>query len=165
MALRIALADLSDPAIRSLLATHAASCAATSPPESCHFLPLEGLDVPEVTVWAAWDGPELAGIGALKALSPEAGEIKSMHTAAAHRGQGVGAALLAAIQTEARARGYLSLWLETGATAPFAAARALYERQGFHPCGPFGAYRLDPHSAYYTKSLAPKSVTPMEARA
>ncbi|RAP42105.1 hypothetical protein BYZ73_07050 [Rhodovulum viride] len=160
MALCITLADLSDPAIRNLLATHAAFCEATTPPESCHFLPLEGLDVPEVTVWAAWDGPELAGIGALKALSPEAGEIKSMHTAAAHRGQGVGAALLAAIQTEASRRGYRALWLETGATEPFAAARALYERQGFEPCEPFGAYRIDPHSAYYTKILAPQEACP-----
>ncbi|WP_414897481.1 GNAT family N-acetyltransferase [Rhodovulum sp. YEN HP10] len=154
MALRIALADLSDPAIRSLLATHAAFCESTSPPESCHFLPLEGLDVPEVTVWAAWDGAEIAGIGALKALSPEAGEIKSMHTAAACRGQGVGAALLAAIQTEALKRDYRALWLETGTAAAFAAARALYEGQGFEPCGPFGTYRIDPHSAYYTKRLA-----------
>ncbi|OLS52210.1 GNAT family N-acetyltransferase [Rhodovulum sulfidophilum] len=159
MALCITLADLSDPAIRGLLASHAAFCEATSPPESRHFLPLEGLDVPEVTVWAAWDGPELAGIGALKALSPEAGEIKSMHTAAARRGQGVGAALLAAIRTEAKRRGYRALWLETGTSPPFAAARALYQSQGFEPCGPFGDYRIDPHSAFYTRRLAPQEAS------
>ncbi|WP_172599838.1 GNAT family N-acetyltransferase [Cereibacter sphaeroides] len=144
MALCITLADLSDPAIRDLLASHAAFCEATSPPESRHFLPLEGLDVPEVTVWAAWDGPELAGIGALKALSPGAGEIKSMHTAAARRGQGVGAALLAAIRTEAKRRGYRVLWLETGTSAPFAAAQMLRPCHPFCPEGHRRAVRPDP---------------------
>ncbi|MCE8441339.1 GNAT family N-acetyltransferase, partial [Rhodovulum sulfidophilum] len=67
--------------------------------------------------------------------------------------------LLAAIRTEAKRRGYRALWLETGTSAPFAAARALYQSQGFKPCGPFGDYRIDPHSAFYTMRLAPQEAS------
>ena len=47
---------------------------------------------------------ELLGVGGLKQLDPRHGEIKTMHTAPAARGQGVGRALLAALLTTARQR-------------------------------------------------------------
>ncbi|RAI03156.1 GNAT family N-acetyltransferase [Acuticoccus sediminis] len=153
MTLTVTRADLAAPEVLTLLAAHAAHCSSLSPPESCHFLTADGLDVPEVTVWAAWDGTELAGVGALKALPDEAGEIKSMHTAAAQRGKGVGKVILETILAEAERRGYHSLWLETGTIEAFGAARRLYERYGFAVCEPFGDYRLDPHSIFYTKTL------------
>jgi putative acetyltransferase len=155
MALSIILADLADGSVRRLLAAHAAHCTESSPPESRHYLPVDALAVPEVTVWAATDAVEAVGVGALKALSVEAGEIKSMHTAAEARGLGVGGAILAEIEREARRRSYRSLWLETGTMDSFAAARAFYERHGFEPCAPFGDYRPDPHSICYTKRLSP----------
>ncbi|MEO1275136.1 MAG: GNAT family N-acetyltransferase [Pseudomonadota bacterium] len=69
-------------------------------------------------------------MGALRDLSAlgaaEAGEIKSMHTAAEARGRGIGAALLSHILSEARARGYTALYLETGSNEGYAAARALH---------------------------------------
>jgi putative acetyltransferase len=145
--------DLSGPEIAALLETHAALMEAITPPESCHYLPLAGLAVPEVTMWSAWEGGELVGCGALKALGGGAGEIKSMHTAAAHRGRGIGTLILAVILAEARRRGYVRLFLETGSAPPFAAARALYERHGFAPCGPFATYAPDPVSAFYTLAL------------
>jgi len=36
----------------------------------------------------------------------------------------------------------------------FAAARALYARFGLEDCGPFGTYRLDPHSVFMTLDLS-----------
>jgi putative acetyltransferase len=58
----------------------------------------------------------------------------------------------------ARSRGYTQLYLETGTTAGFAPARALYERHGFAICGPFADYAEDPYSVFMcldlTNSLA-----------
>jgi len=146
--------DLSGPEIRGLLEAHLDLMRSNSPPESVHALDLEGLRKPEVTFWTLWDGTALLGCGALKELDPAHGEIKSMHTAAAARGRGVGRRLVEHILAEARARGYRRLSLETGATEDFAAARGLYSRFGFAPCGPFADYVLDPFSAFMTLDLA-----------
>jgi len=54
------------------------------------------------------------GCGALKHLSPEHGEIKSMRTDSAHRHKGVASRLLSYILEEARRRGYKRISLETG---------------------------------------------------
>ena len=52
-----------------------------------------------------WEGDEVVGVGALKRLSGEHGEIKSMHTAEAARGRGVGSALVRHILAQARGHG------------------------------------------------------------
>ncbi len=145
--------DLSGPEIAGLIAIHARTMLAASPPESCHFLPLEGLRDPSVTVWSLWDGDSLVGCGALKDLGDAGGEIKSMHTLEARRGEGFGRRMLEHILAEARQRGYTALWLETGSMAPFRPATALYEAYGFTPCGPFGCYVEDPHSRFMHLAL------------
>lgn len=124
-----------------------------SPRESIHALDLDGLRSPDITFWTVWGGDELLGCGALRELDSAHGEIKSMHTAAAHRGRGVAALLVNHILDVARFRSYRRLSLETGSMAGFAPARALYARFGFVECGPYGKYRLDPNSTYMT--LAP----------
>ena len=106
-----------------------------------------------MTFWSVWDGPELAGFGALKELSPEHGEVKSMRTARAYLRQGVAAAILRHIISEARRRGYTRLSLETGAMDFFAPAHQLYRSFGFTPCEPFGAYKPDPNSTFMTLTL------------
>ena len=95
----------------------------------------------------------MVGVGALKRLSAEHGEIKSMHTAEPARGQGVGSAMLRHIMAAARARGMTRLSLETGSWPYFVPARALYTRHGFVECGPFGDYREDPNSVFMTLEL------------
>jgi putative acetyltransferase len=95
----------------------------------------------------------VVGVGALKRLSAEHGEIKSMHTAEAARGRGVGSALLRQIIAAARARGMSRLSLETGSWAYFLPARALYARHGFVECPPFGEYQADPNSVFMTLEL------------
>ena len=151
--MEIRLDDLQGPEIATLLQAHLDHTAGLSPPESTHALDLAGLRVREITFWTAWEGGELLGCGALKQLSPEHGEVKSMHTAARHRGKGVAAAILTTIIAKAKARGYHRLSLETGAMDAFAPARALYARFGFQPCGPFANYREDPHSSFMTLAL------------
>ena len=145
--------DLRGPEIAALLRAHLDHAAAHSPPESIHALDLDRLRAPEITFWSVWQGRELMGCGALKELAPDHGEIKSMHTARAHRGQGVGTRLVAHILEVARARGYRRVSLETGTMDGFAPARALYGRFGFRVCPPFAQYREDPNSVCMTLDL------------
>ena len=92
----------------------------------------------------------LLAVGALKQLSVDHGEVKSMHTAEPMRGQGIGSTLLLHIIAIARVRGMSRLSLETGSWAYFAPARAFYARHGFVECPPFGDYHPDPHSVFMT---------------
>lgn len=147
--------DLSGPEVRALLETHLRGMAEHSPPESVHALDLDGLRRPEITFWAAWQGSELLGCGALKQLGPRDGEVKSMRTAQAHQRRGVARVMVKHLIAEARARGYTRLWLETGSMAAFEPARQLYASVGFIFCEPFGDYRLDPNSVFMTLSLQP----------
>ena len=136
-----------------LVDTHTAFCDGTAPAESCHRLPVDALFVPEVTVWASYDAGEMIGMGALKALSPTEGEVKSMHTRASARGKGVAKSMLSVIVAEAKAQGMDRISLETGAHADFTAARAMYASAGFAECPPFGDYVVDPHSIFMTLTL------------
>ena len=49
---------------------------------------LDALRSPGITFWTVWEKDELDGCGALRELDKTHGEIKSTHTAAAHRGKG-----------------------------------------------------------------------------
>ena len=145
--------DLSGQEIAGLLREHLEDMYRITPAESVHALDLGALRVPEITFWSAWRGNDLLGCGALKELDPKSGEVKSMRTAAAHRGRGVGKAMLEHILKEAERRGYESLNLETGVMLEFAPARALYLRYGFTVCGPFADYTADPNSVFMTRKL------------
>ncbi|RAH65715.1 GNAT family N-acetyltransferase [Aspergillus aculeatinus CBS 121060] len=136
----IKLDDLSHPETRALLALHIADLQRKSPAESCYVLDLTALQQPAISMYTAWHGPDLLGCGALKELSPTAGEIKSMRTAAAHLRKGVARALVQHIIREARRRGYVWLSLETGTDGSFTAAREFYAGQGFEVCEAFGDY-------------------------
>lgn len=151
--MRIIEDDLTGSAIRALLNHHFAHMLANSPKDSCHFLDFEGLKGPGVTFWSIWEGESLAGCGALKVHDPALGEVKSMRTADAHLGKGVGAAMLAHIIQAARAKDLARLSLETGSSPAFDAAHALYAKFGFQPCPPFADYVEDPFSRYYTLAL------------
>ena len=162
---------LNDARVIALLHTHLRRARAETAPGSAHALDLSGLQAPDVTFWSAWadDGDGVAretlvGVGALKRLSADHGEVKSMHTAEAVRGRGIGSALLRHIVAQARARGMTRLSLETGSWPYFAPARALYARHGFVECPPFGEYRADPNSVFMTLALprgeGPESTTP-----
>lgn len=116
-------------------------------------LDLSGLRDPAVTLWSIWDGGDLLGMGALKQLDAAHGEIKSMRTAPDQLRRGAAATMLDHLLAEARARGYRRISLETGSTAAFAPARALYERIGFTETGPFADYTDTGFSRYYTLVL------------
>lgn len=144
---------LDDPQVIGLLGVHAGGMLANSPPGACHFLDLSGLKTADITFLSAWDGETLLGIGAVKALDDATGEIKSMRTAEAALGRGVGTAILRHIIGLARERDYAALKLETGTGAAFDAAHALYARHGFVPCPPFAEYRATDFNRFFVLTL------------
>jgi putative acetyltransferase len=151
--MRIVEGDLRDPRVVDLLHTHLTSARAETAPGSAHALDLTGLQSPEISFWTIWDDETLVGIGALKRLSADHGEIKSMHTAQSMRGKGAGSAMLRHIIAIARARGMSCLSLETGSWEYFRPARAFYQSHGFVECPPFAEYVLDPNSVFMSLDL------------
>ncbi|MCK5923425.1 MAG: GNAT family N-acetyltransferase [Methylococcales bacterium] len=151
--MEIKIDDLSGSEIASLLNKHLQGVARYSPPESIHALDIDELRKSEVTFWSAWQGGELLGCGALKALDTTHAEIKSMRTASTHLRKGVATRLLAHILDQAKRRGYRRVSLETGSMDGFAPARKLYEKFGFVACTPFADYQDDPNSFFMTKEL------------
>jgi len=145
--------DLSGIEVAELIKEHLHGMILSSPPESIHALNLEELRQPNITFWTAWEGTELAGMGALKELDPAHGEIKSMRTSSSYLRKGVARTMLQHILEEATKRGYSRLSLETGSMDSFEPARKLYETFGFIYCEPFGDYVNDPNSVFMTKEL------------
>ncbi len=145
--------DLSSSQIIELLHEHLHCMALVSPPESRHALDIDELRTPGVTFWSIWDGPDLAGCGAMKELDAKHGEIKSMRTEPAHLRKGVASEMLEHIIEEAKRRRYDRLSLETGSMAYLEPARRLYSHFGFRNCGPFASYMEDPNSVFMTKEL------------
>lgn len=153
MPIQIQTDDLSSAEVQALIAEHLAGMHGNSPPGHVNALAVESLKSPVITFWSAWDGSELCGCGALKELDSTTGEIKSMRTRFACLGRGVGRAMLSEIIREAERRGYQRLYLETGTGAPFAAARALYLKNGFDWCGAFGNYEATAFNVFMVRSL------------
>ncbi len=132
--------DLGSEQTRELLRLHLQGMHASSPPGQSYALDLSGLQTPDITVWSAWEGERIAAIGALKALPDGTGEVKSMRTHPDFLRRGAGGAVLEAIITEAQARGYCRLSLETGSGADFEAALAMYRSRGFVNGAAFADY-------------------------
>ena len=89
----------------------------------------------------------------LKQLDRHHAELKSMHTAQAAPGRGIGRAILEHLIGVARYRGCRRVSLETGSIHAFAPTRSLYANAGLRPCAPFGGYRARPSSTFMTLSL------------
>jgi putative acetyltransferase len=139
--------------VRALLERHLAYARANTKPEEVYALEAAALADASVSFFSFRGDDGLLGVAALKQLDGEHAEIKSMHTAEAARGRGIGRALLDHLLAVARERGYRRVSLETGAGPAFAAARGLYASAGFSLCEPFGEYLPSPNSVCMTLSL------------
>ena len=147
----LAIADepITGPVAAALIAALNAELSARYPePGATHFR----LDPDEVApgsgaflVVRVADRP--VGCGALRTvrdpalvatLGPRVGELKRMYVAPEARGQGIGRALLARLEDEARALGLARLVLETGTRQH--EALALYRGAGFAEIPPYGEY-------------------------
>jgi len=144
---QITVDDPRKPDVGALLGHHRRFALAQTPPEHSFALDVGALSDPAVTLYS------LLGIGAIKCLGPDHAEIKSMHTAEAARGRGIGRAMLTHLLGVARARGCRRVSLETGTMEAFAPARALYESAGFVPCAPFAGYQPSEDNLFMTLEL------------
>ena len=150
---RIVSGGLSDQRVIDLLQTHLTRATAETAPGSAHALDLTALQSPDIRFWTIWEGDTLLGAGALKRLSTNHGEVKSMYTDESTRGKGVGSAMLRHIIAAARTSGMSRLSLETGSWDYFRPAREFYKKHGFIECQPFGNYVIDPNSMFMTIDL------------
>ncbi len=141
--------------VRALLEQHLPFAREASPPEHVHALDLGGLLDPAASFFSARRDGALLAVGALKQLDSRHAEVKSMHTSAIARGQGVGCTMLVHLLRTAADRGNTRVSLETGTMDAFAAARSLYASVGFVPCAPFGDYTANPYSTTMTLALGP----------
>ncbi|OAF12817.1 GNAT family N-acetyltransferase [Bradyrhizobium neotropicale] len=151
--MQIGTGDTYDPRVIAMLDHHVATVRAQTAPGSAHALDLSGLRAPDIAFWTGWDGETLVAVGALKTLSADHGEVKSMHTLQVARRRGFAGQMLGHLIAEARARGLKRLSLETGSWDHFKPAHALYRAHGFVPCGPFEGYVEDPNSVFLTLDL------------
>ncbi|RXH21715.1 MULTISPECIES: GNAT family N-acetyltransferase [Bradyrhizobium] len=151
--MQIRTGDTFDPRVIALLDHHVTSARAQTAPGSAHALDLAGLRARDVAFWTGWDGEHLVATGALKTLSADHGEVKSMHTLQTARRRGFGGQMLRHIIAEAHARDLNRLSLETGSWVYFKPAHALYRAHGFVLCGPFEGYVEDPNSLFLTLDL------------
>lgn len=151
--MRIVQGDFSNSRVIDLLRVHFSSARSQTAPGSAHALDLAALQSPDIGFWTIWENETLLGVGALKRLSADHGEIKSMHTAQSMRRRGAGSAMLLHIIASARSMGMSRLSLETGSWDYFRPACAFYRSHGFVECGPFAGYVLDPNSVFMSLDL------------
>ena len=97
----------------------------------------------------AYDGEVPVGCGALRAIDDRHGEVKRMYVIPDRRGSGVSVAILRALESDAQARGWERLVLETGVEQPDAVR--FYEREGYTRIPNFGYYADSPISLCYEK--------------
>lgn len=150
MTLTVQTGDPRDPAVVKLLDQSHALMNELFPTDGCHYLEVDALCVPEITMLTIKDGDEIIGCGALSNKTTY-GELKSMFVDPAARGKGAADRLISELTTLAKSQNLPLLRLETG--EKLAAAIKLYEKHGFIRRGPFGDYLEHPDSTFMERPL------------
>lgn len=149
----VARAGLGDDVVIRLIGALDAELSAQYPEEGAtHFR----LDAAEVAAGrgaflVATRAGEPVGCGAVRRIDGDTAELKRMFVVPAARGQGVGRALLEALEAEARRLEVAWVVLETGERQ--GAALALYEGAGFVRIPRYGEYATSPLSVCLGKKL------------
>jgi putative acetyltransferase len=145
--------DILSPRAHGLIAALNAELMGLYPEQGANHFRLDAAEVAEgqgTFLVATRDGKPI-GCGAVRRLDERTGELKRMYVISEARGQGIGRALLNALEAEARTLGLARLVLETGLRQK--RAMALYERHGFSHTSPFGEYMGSPLSVCMGKDL------------
>jgi putative acetyltransferase len=121
------------------------------PPASLHGLGPEQLIRDRTDFFVLRCEGQPAGCGGIQFAGDGYSEITRVFVRPAFRRMGLGKALLRHLEEHSRARGMLSVRLETGARQPDAIT--LYERAGYRRIAPFGPNADDPLSVFYEKRL------------
>jgi putative acetyltransferase len=155
MALVIEAAPTATDEVRTLVGELEEVLSAEYPPEQRHGLAIDAIFQPHVRFFVARKDGEAIGCGGV-ALFDGFAEVKRMYVRPSARGSGAAQAILAQLETTARAAGQTLLQLETG-TRQLAAIK-FYEGAGFQACGAFGPYaRMDAQaiatSLFYEKRI------------
>jgi GNAT superfamily N-acetyltransferase len=151
--LRIERTAIGSPTAQALItALNAELSALYCEPGANHFR----LDVEEVApgcgaFLVAWRDDVAIGCGAIRTIEPGVGEIKRMYVKPEARGRGIGRAMVAALEAQAKALGLVRVVLETGERQPDAIA--LYQRVGFTRIAPYGEYAESPCTVCMEKVL------------
>lgn len=150
MILTVQTGDPRDPAVVKLLEQSHALMNELFPADGCHYLEIDDLCVPEITMLTIKDGDTIIGCGALSNKTTY-GELKSMFVDPAARGKGAADRLITELTALAKSQNLPNLRLETGEA--LAAAIKLYEKHGFTRRGPFGDYTEHPDSTFMERPL------------
>ena len=150
---RLTRAEWDDPDVQRLADAQQEDLRARYDGGSEPGTPPSAADLAVVLVARDEDGTAI-GCGALRGLAAGVAELKRMYVVPTARGRGVSKALLAALEDEARRRGWTTLRLETGPRQP--EAIALYTRAGYGPIEAFGAYVTEDagDSLFFERALA-----------
>ena len=133
-------ASVGSPIVQALISALDAEITERYPEEDANFFRLDEDEIAPgrgALLVATVDG-EVVGCGAVRRLDDTDAEIKRMYVTPSFRGRGIGRALLAALESEARSLGATRLVLETGER--LFEAITLYERTGFTIIPPFNEY-------------------------
>ena len=139
--------------VNNLLKKHFIELRAASPEGSAHVLDIPSLKESSIKFWSLWENEKLIGCGALKLLSDEHGEFKSIRVHDRFRKKGYGIKIIEHLINKARKLNVKRLSIETGAGAFFNPARKLFKKCNFKPCKPFAHYKEDINSIYLTKLI------------
>lgn len=150
MALTVQTGDPRDPAVVKLLEQSHALMNDLFPADGCHYLEIDDLCVPEITMLTIQDGDQIIGCGAISNKNTY-GELKSMFVEPSARGKGAADRLISELTTLAQNAGLKTLRLETGEA--LTAAIKLYEKHGFIRRGPFGDYLEHPDSTFMERQI------------
>ncbi len=134
--------------VDKLLRKHFVELRSVSPAGSTLVLDIEGLKESSIKFWSMWDNDELIGCGALKFLTKDHGEFKSIRVADKFRKNGNGIKIINLLIEKAKELNIKKISIETGAGNFFKPARELFTLSGFKLCKPFAHYKEDINSVY-----------------
>ena len=141
------------PDVNKLLMKHFIELRSASPEGSAHVLDIPGLKVSSIKFWSFWKKEKIFGCGALKFLSKEHGEFKSIRVHENFKNQGNGIKIIQHLISEAKKLQIKRISIETGAGSFFEPARKLFKKCNFETCDPFAHYKKDINSLYYSKLI------------
>ncbi len=142
------------PDVNELLKKHFIELRTASPEGSAHVLDITGLQIPSIKFWSLWEKEKLMGCGALKFLSEDHGEFKSIRLHDDFRKKGNGIKVMEHLIDKAKEFKIIKLSIETGTGKFFEPARKLFATCGFKSCPPFAHYKEDINSLYLTKLIS-----------
>ena len=141
--------NFENPDVNKLLIKHFKELRSVSPKGSTHVLDIDGLRKPSIKFWSLWQQDKLVGCGAIKLLSNDHGEFKSIRIVDEFKRKGLGKKIIGHLIEKAKLNNLKKISVETGAGEFFKPARILFKKTGFKECKPFAHYKEDINSVYF----------------